>query len=169
MGQNFSSGLHDAGATSSMDSADAEGPSPPAAAAPLVALVAEAGCVRSPARVRSQNTMPHPDADVCVRRAPCVCTESLLLLTFSIGAAETLLESTGGCCPSSSSMCCSAARRRRPTGVAIRLAQSTPRAAPVVGGGLGRLGALRDARVCQYERLSVCAGRVWCHDRMWAR
>ena len=85
-------GLHDAGATSSMDSADAEGPSPPVAAAPMFAVVAEAGRARLPARARTRFIMPHAEVDVCVRRAPCVCTESFLLLISSIGAAEPLLE-----------------------------------------------------------------------------
>ena len=58
----------------------------------MFAVVAEAGRARLPARARTRFIMPHAEVDVCVRRAPCVCTESLLLLTFSIGAAETLLE-----------------------------------------------------------------------------
>ena len=39
----------------------------------------------------------------------------------------------------------------------------------VVGGGLGRLGALLDACVGQHGRLPVCAGQVWCQYRTWAR
>ena len=36
--------------------------------------------------------MLHADVDVPVSRAPCVCSDSLLLLTFSTDSAETLSE-----------------------------------------------------------------------------
>ena len=85
--------------------------------------------------------------------------ESLLMLLSSTDAAETLLEA--------------AVHHPRPAAAARRVvggAQASvftsaavpPVRAPVVGGRLGRVGAVRDARVGQDERESVRAGRVWC-------
>ena len=164
--QNCSEEANDARAVGKMKAVQPAGVSAMAALPPWSAAGFRATRQRLPARARARVTMPHAEADVRVRRAPCVCTESLLLLTSSIGAAKTLLEAAVH-----HPRACAASRR----GVGVPRAslfaspRSTPRAAPVVGGGLGRLGALRDARVGQHGRLSVCAGRVWCQYRMWAR
>ena len=83
--------------------------------------------------------------------------ESLLLLLFSTDAAETLLEAAVH------HPRAAAAARRVVGGAQASLFTSAavlPVRAPVVCGRLGRVGAVRDARVGQDERESVSAGRV---------
>ena len=118
------------------------------------------------ARARSQPIMSHGHADVRVRRAPCVCTDSILLLICSIYAAETQLDAAGH-------RPRARAATRRVVGVAQALLFGSPDVLrvllAVVGGGLERVGALRGARVGQDGRLSVRAGRAWCQGSTWAR
>ena len=103
------------------------------------------------------------DIDVCVRR---VRAGSLLLLNSSIGAAETRLEAA-------LHRLRAADAARRVVGVAGALQFAPPSALlvrlRVVGGGLGRVGALRDAGEGRYGRLPVCYGRVWYQCRAWGR
>ena len=90
--QNCSEEANDARAVGKMKAVQPAGVSAMAALHPLSVAGFRAARQRLPARARARVTMPHAEADVRVRRAPCVCTESLLLLTSSIGAAKTLLE-----------------------------------------------------------------------------
>ena len=119
-----------------------------------------------PPRMRSRSTMSHAHADVRVRRALCACSDHLLLLHSSIGAAETLLEAAVH-----QPRACAAARCVVGASEALLFAPSDLlRVEPAVGsGGLERVGALCDARVGKNGRLSVCAGRLWCQCRTWAR
>ena len=101
------------------------------------------------------------DLGVCAWR---VRADSLLLLISSIGAAETLLEAA-------LHRPRARAATRRVVGVAQALLFNSFDALCVllaaVGGGLERIGALRDGRGDQGERLLVPDGRVWCQYRTW--
>jgi len=91
MRKKFSSGLHGAGATTSMDSADAEGSSPPAAAAPMIALVAETESFLllissiGAAEPLREAAVHHPRACAAARRVVDVLQASLF------GASDRLL------------------------------------------------------------------------------
>ena len=97
-----------------------------------------------PPRMRSRSTMSHAHADVRVRRALCACSDHLLLLHSSIGAAETLLEAAVH-----QPRACAAAVCVVGASQALLFAPSDLlRVEPAVGsGGLERVGALCDARV----------------------
>ena len=89
-------------------------------------------------------------------RAP---AESLLLLLSLTDAAETLLEAAVH------HPRAAAAARRVVGGAQASLFTSAamlPVRVPVVGGRLGRVGAVRDARIDHDGRKLVRAGRVWC-------
>ena len=130
-----------------------------AAASPLSLMVITVTHVSATSRILARCCMQHADADVRVRRAPCVCTDSFLLLICSIDAAETLLEAAGH-------RPRAGAATRRVVGFAKALLFDSPDVLcvllAVVGGGLERVGALRGGRVGQDGRLSVRAGPVWC-------
>ena len=137
-----------------------------AAASPLSVMVITVTHVSATSRILARSCMQHADADVRVRRAPCVCTDSFLLLICSIDAAETLLEAAGHRPRASTAT-------RRVVGVAQALLFGSPDVLrvllAVVGGGLERVGALRGGRVGQNGRLSVRAGPVWCLCSTWDR
>ena len=140
--------------------------SPAARLHPL--LVAGIGPTRQCSQVCTHASfiMPHADADMLVKRAPCVCRESLLLLISSIDAAETQLEA--------------ATHRPRAfaaalsvVGVAQAARIASPRVLVVLLLGvvahLGHVGALRDGGVGQDGVLSVCSDRTRCQWSPWAR
>ena len=127
-----------------------------AAVAPFIDPVAEAGH-------RRLRNRPGPILDTHHVTLVCVngvrVQRGLLLLLFSTDAAETLLEAAVH------HPRAAAAARRVVGGAQASVFTSAavlPVRAPVVGGRLGRVGAVRDARVGQDERKSVRAGRVWC-------
>ena len=104
---------------------------------------------------------------MCPRaRVRCVCAGSLLLLVSSIDEAESLPEAA-----------VHRPRVRAASRHVVGVAEAAPCASPallrvllaVVGGGLERVGALRDAGVGQNGRLLVRAGRVWCPWSTWGQ
>ena len=104
--QNCNEEANDARAGGEMKAVQPAGVSAMAALHPLSVAGFRATRQRLPTRARARFTMPHAEADVRVRREPSVCTESLLLITSSIGAANTLLEAAVH-----RSRACAAARR----------------------------------------------------------